>query len=154
MFVFCGYVNYKKDVTNKYNIEFMNNIIKHRGPNEQNVIIKDNIALGHVRLSIIDLKLGSQPMEKEHDGNKYVICYNGELYNTKEIKDDLIKKGYSFKTKCDTEVVLTAFIEYGTNCLKNLNGIFSFLLIPVMNFLAFHHRLVKYLKNPPIHTFL
>lgn len=123
---FCGYVNYKKDVTNKYNIEFMNNIIKHRGPNEQNVIIKDNIALGHVRLSIIDLKLGSQPMEKEHDGNKYVICYNGELYNTKEIKDDLIKKGYSFKTKCDTEVVLTAFIEYGTNCLKNLNGIFSF----------------------------
>lgn len=123
---FCGYVNYKKDVTNKDNIEFMNNIIKHRGPNEQNVIIKDNIALGHVRLSIIDLKLGSQPMEKEHDGNKYVICYNGELYNTKEIKDDLIKKGYSFKTKCDTEVVLTAFIEYGTNCLKNLNGIFSF----------------------------
>lgn len=123
---FCGYVNYKKDVTNKYNIEFMNNIIKHRGPNEQNVIIKDNIALGHVRLSIIDLKLGSQPMEKEHDGNKYVICYNGELYNTKEIKDDLIKKGYSFKTKCDTEVVLTAFIEYGTECLKNLNGIFSF----------------------------
>lgn len=123
---FCGYVNYKKDVANKDNIEFMNNIIKHRGPNEQNVIIKDNIALGHVRLSIIDLKLGSQPMEKEHDGNKYVICYNGELYNTKEIKDDLIKKGYSFKTKCDTEVVLTAFIEYGTNCLKNLNGIFSF----------------------------
>ena len=123
---FCGYVNYKKDVTNKYNIEFMNNIIKHRGPNEQNVIIKDNIALGHVRLSIIDLKLGSQPMEKEHDGNKYVICYNGELYNTKEIKDDLIKKGYSFKTKCDTEVVLTAFIEYGTEFLKNLNGIFSF----------------------------
>ena len=123
---FCGYVNYKKDVANKDNIEFMNNIIKHRGPNEQNVIIKDNIALGHVRLSIIDLKLGSQPMEKEHGGNKYVICYNGELYNTKEIKDDLIKKGYSFKTKCDTEVVLTAFIEYGTNCLKNLNGIFSF----------------------------
>ena len=102
---FCGYVNYKKDVANKDNIEFMNNIIKHRGPNEQNVIIKDNIALGHVRLSIIDLKLGSQPMEKEHGGNKYVICYNGELYNTKEIKDDLIKKGYSFEYPLNFEKI-------------------------------------------------
>lgn len=123
---FCGYINYEKDITDINNIEFMNKIIKHRGPNEQNTYIKNNIALGHVRLSIIDLKLGSQPMQVEYNGNKYIICYNGELYNTNEIKQDLISKGHTFNTKCDTEVVLKAFIEYRENCFNKFNGIFSF----------------------------
>jgi asparagine synthase (glutamine-hydrolysing) len=73
----------------------MVNRIKKRGPNAQNVYIDENVAFGHARLSIIDVKNGNQPMIKDFNNNKYVIIYNGELYNTKELRDDLISKGYT-----------------------------------------------------------
>ena len=65
-------------------------------------------------------------MIKDFNNNKYVIIYNGELYNTKELRDDLISKGYTFSTSCDTEVVLNSYIHYGDDCVNLLNGIFAF----------------------------
>ena len=123
---FCGYVNDSKKIENDTIISNMVDKIVKRGPNDKNVYINNNVALGHVRLSIIDVKNGNQPMIKDINNNRYVIVYNGELYNTKELKDNLISKGYDFSTTCDTEVVLNSFIEYGKECVNMFNGIFAF----------------------------
>ena len=123
---FCGYVNDSKKIENDTIISNMVDKIVKRGPNEKNMYINNNYALGHVRLSIIDVKNGNQPMIKDINNNRYVIVYNGELYNTKELKDNLISKGYDFSTNCDTEVVLNSFIEYGKECVNMFNGIFAF----------------------------
>ncbi len=123
---FCGYINENKKINNDAQIRLMNDTLFNRGPNDYNIYINENVALGHTRLSIIDVKYGIQPMIKEINGNRYVIVYNGELYNTNELRDDLIEKGYTFFTKCDTEVILTSYIEYGVNSILNFNGIFSF----------------------------
>ena len=85
----------------------MTKSLKYRGPDQKGYFIKDNIMLGHRRLSIIDLKNGIQPMTR----NGYTIVYNGELYNTEEIKNKL-KQKYEFKTTSDTEVLLIGYIEY------------------------------------------
>ncbi len=123
---FCGYVNTTKSIDENKIIKDMASTIKKRGPNALNVFVDKKTALGHTRLSIIDVKYGMQPMTKENNGNNYTIVYNGELYNTNEIRDNLISKGYNFTTKCDTEVVLTSYFEYGTDAVKYLNGIFAF----------------------------
>jgi len=123
---FCGYVNKSDEIVNDKCIKKMNSTLKFRGPNAQNVYIHSNTALGHSRLSIIDITNGTQPMTKKNNDNEYTIVYNGELYNTKEIKDKLISKGYSFDTNCDTEVILTSYIHYKDKCVEFLNGIFSF----------------------------
>ena len=123
---FCGYVNKNEKIMNDKQIKIMNDTLCNRGPNEYNIYINDNVALGHTRLSIIDVKYGTQPMVKEVHNNKYIIVYNGELYNTEDLRNDLIKKGYTFSTKCDTEVILTSYIEYGVNSILNFNGIFAF----------------------------
>lgn len=123
---FCGYVSNGKNIENDIIISKMVEKIKKRGPNAQNVFINKNVALGHARLSIIDVANGNQPMIKDVNNNRYVIVYNGELYNTKELRHGLISKGYKFLTTCDTEVVLNSFIEYGKDCVNLLNGIFAF----------------------------
>lgn len=123
---FCGYVNKKESITDDKQIKLMNDTITKRGPNDYNVYINDNVALGHTRLSIIDVTYGKQPMKKIVNDKEYIIVYNGELYNTNELREDLINKGYTFSTKCDTEVVLTSYIEYGANSILNFNGIFAF----------------------------
>jgi asparagine synthase (glutamine-hydrolysing) len=98
--------------------------IEYRGPDESGIYINNKIALGSVRLSIIDLKTGQQPLSSE-DG-KYWIVFNGEIFNYVELKGDLKKLGYSFRTECDTEVLLNAYLEYGSECLNKLNGQFVF----------------------------
>jgi len=98
----------------------------HRGPDDSGFYVKDNIGLGHRRLSIIDLSHGHQPMFDE-DGSLSVV-YNGEIYNYKEIKDVLVSKGHVFKTDCDTEVIIHAYEEWGAECVKQFNGMFAFLL--------------------------
>ncbi len=123
---FCGYIKKDEDISNNKYIKEMTDILKKRGPNAQNIYIRKNVALGHTRLSIIDVKYGSQPMTKIFKGRKYTIVYNGELYNTEELRKELIKKGHKFDTKCDTEVVLSSYIEYSKNCVNYLNGIFAF----------------------------
>lgn len=117
---FTGFISKK----NKDDIKKMTNAISHRGPDDENFYIDDNIAIGHRRLSIIDLKGGIQPMEY----NEYVIAYNGEVYNFKEIKEKLIEKGHTFKTSCDTEVILHGYIEYKEKIVNKLRGMFAFII--------------------------
>ncbi|WP_276630090.1 asparagine synthase (glutamine-hydrolyzing), partial [Terrisporobacter hibernicus] len=88
--------------------------------------VYDHALIGHRRLAIVDPTGGLQPMTKKIGNKEYTICYNGELYNTEEVRADLIAKGYSFDSYGDTEVLLTSYIEYGKNCVEHLNGIFAF----------------------------
>ena len=105
----------------------MNNAIKHRGPDSEGIYKFENIILGHQRLSILDLsEKGKQPMT--NDG-KYWIVYNGEIYNFKEIKKQLLDLGYVFYSNTDTEVILCAFKEWGVNSFEMFNGMWSFAIL-------------------------
>lgn len=98
-------------------------ILQHRGPDDSGYFTDKNISLGHRRLSIIDLsKKGHQPMQY----NNLTIIYNGEIYNFKEIREELIRKKHRFISNSDTEVMLHAYEEYGENCLDKFNGMFAF----------------------------
>ena len=119
---FCGYINTK----DKNIIKKMTDEIAHRGPDDESYYKDDNIAMGFRRLSIIDLKGGRQPMTNEDDS--LVITFNGEIYNFKNIKEDLIKKGHIFKTNADTEVILHGYEEYGEKVLDKLRGMFAFVI--------------------------
>ena len=121
---FCGYIN-KKEKT-KEQIKKMTDAISHRGPDDENYYIDDDIAMGFRRLSIIDLKGGRQPMTNENE--TMVITFNGEIYNFKSIKEDLVKKGHIFKTNADTEVIIHGYEEYGENILSKLRGMFGFVI--------------------------
>lgn len=96
--------------------------LKMRGPDAHGEFIKPDIALIHRRLSVIDPENGAQPMRF----GKYIIVYNGEIYNTDEIREELKSYGYSFQTHCDTEVILKAFDKWQEKSAKKLNGIFAF----------------------------
>jgi asparagine synthase (glutamine-hydrolysing) len=98
----------------------------HRGPDGSGVFLEGSIGLGHRRLSIIDLGGGTQPFHGE-DG-RHVLVYNGEVYNFKEIRETLEAKGRRFRTHSDTEVILQAYEEWGTDCLARFNGMFGFAL--------------------------
>lgn len=97
-----------------------------RGPDSNGVMLYRHCGLAHTRLSIIDLKDGIQPMTRKLEGYSYTIVYNGELYNTKELKEELLTKGWQFQTTSDTEVILLSFLHYGSDFVSRLNGIFSF----------------------------
>jgi asparagine synthase (glutamine-hydrolysing) len=99
-------------------------LIRHRGPDESGIYLSDDIAIGNVRLSIIDLESGHQPMS-DVSGN-YWIVYNGEVFNYKELREHLQKKGVHLKTQSDTEVVVQMYAIYGPQCLQYFNGQFSF----------------------------
>ncbi len=118
---FTGRPEYHKDILSQ-----MIQTLNHRGPDENGTYLSDAFALAHVRLSIIDLSTGQQPMLRNVDGNVYGIVYNGEIYNMNELKDDLIGKGWKFYTTCDTEVLLVGYIQYGADFVKKLNGIFAY----------------------------
>ena len=102
----------------------MSDSIYHRGPDDEGFYINQNIGLGFRRLSIIDLSTGHQPMTNQHS-NVHIV-FNGEIYNYLEQREKLIQKGYNFKTKTDTEVILHLYEEYGVNCLQHLRGMFAF----------------------------
>ncbi len=119
----AGFINQKKIYDNNHLLNAMLTRIWHRGPDECGLYLSDKASLGNVRLSIIDLASGQQPMFSA-DG-RYVIVYNGEVFNYPELKEKLISKGYSFKTNCDTEVVLYMYQEFGAECLKQFNGQFA-----------------------------
>ena len=119
---FCGYINRKE----KTHIKKMNDMIAHRGPDDESYYVDDYIAMGFRRLSIIDLKGGRQPISNEDD--TMYITFNGEIYNFKEIKEELIKKGHIFKTNTDTEVILHGYEEYKEKILDKLRGMFAFVI--------------------------
>ena len=105
-------------------IRAMTDAIKHRGPDGEGYFLDGNIAIGHRRLSIIDLtETGNQPMFSED--SRYVISYNGEVYNFRELRTELKQLGYSFFSSTDTEVVLKAYIEWGEKCVNRFNGMFA-----------------------------
>jgi asparagine synthase (glutamine-hydrolysing) len=105
-------------------IKAMTHILHHRGPDESGIFIDDWVALGHARLSIIDLAGGIQPIHNE-DKNLWII-YNGEIFNYPELREDLEKSGHNFYTSTDTEVLLHLYEEKGASCLTYLNGQFAF----------------------------
>lgn len=123
----CGIVGFVSQGKNKQKeLQKMMNRIKHRGPDGEGTFIDHDFALGHVRLSILDLKGGSQPMV--NNDKRYTIVFNGEIYNYLELKKDLEKKGYKFKTKSDTEVLLAMYELYGEKMLSMLRGMFTFVI--------------------------
>lgn len=103
-------------------VEKMGKTLKKRGPDAAGLYLTPEVALIHRRLSVIDVENGAQPM---HFG-KYVIVYNGEIYNTDEVRKELEGFGYKFDTHCDTEVVLKAYDKWGNESVKKLNGIFAY----------------------------
>lgn len=103
-------------------VEKMGKTLKKRGPDAAGIYLTPKVALVHRRLSVIDVENGAQPM---HFG-KYVIVYNGEIYNTDEVRNELEGFGYKFDTHCDTEVVLKAYDKWGKESVKKLNGIFAY----------------------------
>ncbi|MFA9466149.1 MAG: asparagine synthase (glutamine-hydrolyzing) [Velocimicrobium sp.] len=106
--------------------EKMSSTMEKRGPDQSGSYFDTFVSLHHNRLAIMDVEHGQQPMSCFYRGNEYTIVYNGELYNTKELKNEIIKSGIHLKTQCDTEVVLYAYVLWGEACVELLNGIFSF----------------------------
>lgn len=107
-------------------LEKMNQVQKHRGPDDDGTYLDTHCGLSHVRLSIIDLSTGHQPMTRSVGGRSCTIVYNGEIYNMKELRIELQKKGIRFQTTSDTEVILAGYQVYGVEIVKKLNGIFAF----------------------------
>ena len=105
-------------------VQDMATMLAHRGPNDEGFYAKGPVALGHRRLSIIDVSGGGQPISNANDS--LWIIFNGEIYNHKEVRADLESKGYRYKTRTDTETILLAYEEYGADCVKRLNGMFAF----------------------------
>ena len=118
----------------------MKNSLVHRGPDSNGTVLTKRCGLAHTRLAIIDLDNGLQPMERKVSGYSYQIVYNGELYNTDEIKKKLISAGWSFVSESDTEVILLSFIEYGPEFVNILDGIFAFAIYDERNEMLYLYR--------------
>ncbi|MGH2575049.1 MAG: asparagine synthase (glutamine-hydrolyzing), partial [Ignavibacteria bacterium] len=120
-----GIFNFNNQSVDNNQLLMMNQLIHHRGPDGNGVFTEANIGLGNTRLAIIDLRhLADQPMFDFDE--RYVITYNGEIFNFVELRVELVKKGYKFKTNSDTEVILNSYREYGEDCLQKLNGMWAF----------------------------
>ena len=107
-------------------LRHMRKTMQRRGPDASGIWRSDDVALLHSRLAIIDPEGGTQPMELIMDGEHYVLVYNGELYNTNELRSELERSGHYFRGHSDTEVVLHAYAQWGSAALNKLNGIFAF----------------------------
>ncbi len=119
----CGFIGFKDPDL----IKRMIDILRHRGPDSCGDYTDPFITLGHTRLSIVDLtQSANQPMFNED--NTVVLVYNGEIYNQKEIRSDLEKKGHIFKSRSDTEVILHSYEEYGADSICLFNGMFAYAL--------------------------
>ena len=126
----CGIAGWiERDADMSMRIKLLNNMsqtLEKRGPDENGIYINKNTALIHRRLVVIDRENGKQPMSVTHKGKTYVIVYNGELYNTEALREELRADGFRFRGHSDTEVVLKMYIKYGSRCADKLNGIFAF----------------------------
>lgn len=132
----CGIAGYISK-TNMYRpdlqlVKKMTDVLIHRGPDAEGQWVDEHIALGHRRLSIIDLDAKSNQPMFSHDG-KYVIIFNGEIYNYIEMKRELLKQGSVFNTDSDTEVIIEAYRVYGIDCINRFNGMWAFALYDLEN---------------------
>ena len=127
----AGYCDFTKDMreSEKFHKEVarkMGETLVHRGPDASGVYVSEHAAFAHTRLAVIDVEGGAQPMTRELGERTCAIVYNGELYNTNEIRSELVRKGYVFESMSDTEVLLLGYAEFGENILYKINGIYSF----------------------------
>ena len=123
----AGWFDNHRDLReNRETLMEMSAQLRRRGPDEHGEYIKKDCALLHRRLSVIDPENGQQPMSTLYLGEKYTIVYNGELYNTEELRLELMVAGFSFSTRSDTEVLLKAYCYYKEACVNKLNGIYAF----------------------------
>ncbi|MCI8404711.1 MAG: asparagine synthase (glutamine-hydrolyzing) [Clostridia bacterium] len=127
----CGFINFKTNLVknegeNKAIAYKMAEKLRHRGPDSWGEWAGEHAVFAHSRLAVIDVENGLQPMKRTVEGHEFVITYNGELYNTADLRRDLEGYGYDFTTNSDTEVLLYAYIHYGEKCAQMLNGIYAF----------------------------
>lgn len=123
MCAICGWINEKEDISKKQEkFKEMLETMSCRGKDNTGYHFEKDVMLGHKRLAIVDLENGNQPMYYK----EYVIVYNGELYNTGDLKEELQEKGYTFTTTSDTEVILKGYAEYSEKVLDKMEGIFAF----------------------------
>jgi asparagine synthase (glutamine-hydrolysing) len=130
----CGFYQYENEADQQI-LVVMNNQIIHRGPDDEGYYFENHVGLAARRLSIIDLKTGHQPLPSHSKANW--ITYNGEVYNFPELRAELEAKGYKFRTRTDTEVIVNLYEEYGTGFVKKLRGMFAIGIYDKKN-----HRLV------------
>ena len=123
----AGWVDFSRDIRSGQTVlENMTDTLRLRGPDSVGYYLSDNVLFGHRRLIVVDPEGGRQPMIKTAGGHEYVLIYNGELYNTEELRTELTARGCRFDSYSDTEVLLTAYICWGRDCIRKLNGIFAF----------------------------
>lgn len=123
----AGWIDFNSNISdNEQVFSAMSDTLARRGPDEYGIYISPNAALMHRRLAVVDIENGKQPMYKKALDKEYIIVYNGELYNTEDIRSELKALGHKFNGHSDTEVLLTSYLEWGDNCLAKLNGIFAF----------------------------
>lgn len=126
-----GFCNFDQDYLMKKplweeRLTNMRQTLSHRGNDSSGLYLSSHAGLSHARLSIRDLSNGTQPMVRTHQDHTCAIAYNGEIYNTEELIPELTRAGYTFESSSDTEVILYAYMHYGTDFVLRLNGIFSF----------------------------
>lgn len=123
----AGWVDRESDLTNKVQIlDRMSAALAHRGPDSSGIWVSPEALIAHRRLSVIDPEGGGQPMIRQFGDYKYILTYNGELYNTDELRNELESLGYSFSSRSDTEVLLVSYVHWGALCLEKFNGIYAF----------------------------
>ncbi len=122
-----GWVDYQRDLAGQSDVlASMTESLAPRGPDASGYWLSHHAVLGHRRLSVVDPEGGAQPMVRNAGRSAYIIIYNGELYNTLELRRELEDRGHVFRGHSDTEVLLASYIEWGKKCLRRLNGIFAF----------------------------
>lgn len=122
-----GMVTWQEDVARyQADLKRMQAVLSNRGPDQQGMYQDTHCAMAHTRLAVIDVERGKQPMTRQTATETYTLVYNGELYNTPELREELQKEGAVFTTHCDTEVVLQAYLHWGAACTERFNGIFAF----------------------------
>ncbi|KHF41767.1 asparagine synthase (glutamine-hydrolyzing) [Halalkalibacter okhensis] len=122
-----GWIDWRQDLRKEdKQVRKMAETLHRRGPDDMNVWTSPHAAFGHARLVVVDPENGIQPMSRTYKNKTYTIVYNGELYNTEDIRKELLARGHDFKGHSDTEVLLKSYIEWGHQCLEKFNGIFAF----------------------------
>lgn len=136
----CCEINFKEPVSTTGVLDMMK-LMKHRGPDDEGIFLnkENSLALGFVRLSIIDLSSHAHQPMLSSDG-RFVLIFNGEIYNYIELRTELIKQGYSFRSNSDSEVVLNAYIAWDEKCLDLFNGMFAFIIYDTKTSLFFSAR--------------
>ena len=122
----CGIYDMHGEAINRDTLNAMNDAIRHRGPDGSGLFVDGFIGLGHRRLSIIDVDGGAQPMTNEY--STLQLVFNGEIYNYRELREQLFHCGHRFTTESDTEVIIHGYEQWGVDCVSHFNGIFAFAL--------------------------